>query len=43
MKRYIIIALLFIACSSNEVGKDIPDFDSDLAYQYIIDLSLIHI
>ena len=37
MKRYIIISLLFIACSSNEVGKDIPDFDSDLAYQYIID------
>ena len=37
MKRYIIITLLFIACSSNEVGKNIPDFDSDLAYQYIID------
>jgi len=37
MKKYIIIVLLFVACSSNESEKNIPDFGSDVAYQYLID------
>ena len=37
MKKYIIIVLLFVACSSNEFEKNIPDFKSDVAYQYLID------
>ena len=37
MKKYIIIVLLFVACSSNEYEKNIPDFGSDVAYQYLID------
>jgi|TARA_B100001093_G_scaffold485258_1_gene519418 Zn-dependent M28 family amino/carboxypeptidase len=37
MKKYITFILLFLACSSNEIEKKVPKFDSNRAYQYIID------
>ena len=37
MKKYIIIILLVVGCSSNGVEKNIPDFNGNVAYQYIID------
>ena len=39
MKKYIIIILFILACSSSEGEKNIPEFDGNIAYQ----LSLIHI
>ena len=37
MKKYIIIILFILACSSSEGEKNIPEFDGNIAYQYIID------
>ena len=37
MKKNIIIILFILACSSSKVEKDIPEFDGNTAYQYIIE------
>ena len=37
MKKYIIIILFILACSSSEGEKNIPEFDGNIAYQYIIE------
>ena len=37
MKKYIIIILFILACSLSEGEKNIPEFDGNIAYQYIIE------
>ena len=37
MKKYTIIILFILACSSSEVEKNIPEFDGNIAYEYIIE------
>ena len=37
MRKYTILVLLFFGCSSNDFEKKLPEFNSDIAYEYILD------